>query len=162
MKIFGKPLSEYIAFGKLFLVLVPMTGIIRLALSLNGNNARWVSMTVIGLIGVVYFAVRIQTTGFGGYKELLVLCTLQNLASQVISITGIILAIVSGVNNIYSIPEFAFGSDGKTWSHVMAHVFVGSTVGSVVPWLFGCLVLFLARKLIGGRQQELKQSVREL
>src|SRR3954471_15583909 len=104
MKIFGKPLSEYIAFGKLFLVLVPLTGIIRLALSLNGNNARWVSMTVIGLIGVVYFAVRIQTTGFGGYKELLVLCTLQNLASQVISITGIILAIVSGLNNIYSIP----------------------------------------------------------
>jgi hypothetical protein len=153
MIIFGKPLSEYVSFGKLFLILVPLAGIVRLLLSLQGcpaDKIRWVSMTILGFIGVIYFAVRIQTTGFGGYKELLVLCTLQNLTSQVVSIAGILQSMASGVDNIYTIPEAAFGANGRSWSHVLAHVFIGSTLGSVAPWLLGCLILFVVRKVMGG------------
>ena len=156
MKIFGKPLSEYIAFAKLFLILVPLTGIIRLLLSLQGypvESVRWVSMTAVGFLGVIYFAIRTQTTGFGGYKELLVLCALQNLTSQVVSIVGISQAMISGVTNIYSSPEFAFGASPK--AHVLAHIFIGTTLGSVVPWLFGCLVLFVTRKALGDRRTAL-------
>ncbi len=152
MKIFGKPLSEYLSFGRLFLVLVPLTGIIRLLLSLQGYpiaSVRWVSMTAVGFIGVVYFAIRVHTTGFGGYKELLVLCTLQNLTSQIVSIAGILQALLSGVTNIYSTSEFSFGADPK--SHILAHVFIGTTAGSIVPWLIGCLVLFVVRKVVGDR-----------
>ena len=36
MKIFGKPLSEYIAFAKVFMILIFVAGVTRLALSLNG------------------------------------------------------------------------------------------------------------------------------
>lgn len=148
--IFGKPLSAYVAFAKVFLILVALGGITRLILSLNGipnDKARWVSMTVLGFIGVVYFAIRVHTTGFGSYKQLLVLCTLQNLVTQAVSITGIITAIVTNTNNIFSSPEFAFGSDGKTWLHVAAHVFIGTTAGSLVPWLFGSAILFVKKKV---------------
>ncbi|HLQ78361.1 MAG TPA: hypothetical protein VK210_13460, partial [Terriglobia bacterium] len=99
MVIFGKRLSEYVAFAKLFLILVPLVGIVRLALSLNGmpiETVRWVSMTGLGLIGVIYFAIRVHTSGFGSYKQLLVVCALQNWTAQIVAMIGISLAMVSG------------------------------------------------------------------
>lgn len=37
------------------------------------------------------------------------------------------LAIVTGTDNIYSIPGDFFGNDGKTWLHVAGHLFIGGT-----------------------------------
>jgi hypothetical protein len=153
MMIFGKPLSDYISFAAVFLILVPLVGIIRLGLSLEGmpnQTVRWISMTVVGLIGVVYFAVRVHTSGFGSYKQLLVLVTLQNLASQVVSITGILLSIVTGTGNIFSSPEFSFGG-GNQWLHLAAHLVIGTTLGSLVPWGIGSLVLLITRSVAGPR-----------
>ena len=151
MMIFGKPLSEYISFAGLFLILVPLVGIIRLGLSLQGmpnHTVQWFSMTVVAIIGVFYFAIRVHTTGFGSYKQLLVLVALQNLASQVVSIAGILISIITGMGNIYSAPEFSFGGVNP-WIHLAMHVFVGTTVGSLFPWLIGSLVLFITRKVSG-------------
>ncbi len=150
MTIFGKPLSHYVEFCKPFLVLVPIAGIVRLALSLGGlpnSTAKWISVTALVGIGVLYYSVRVHTSGFGSYKQLLVISVLLNLAAQVVIIFGIVLAIVTGMPNIYSAPEYAFGSDGATWSHAAAHLFIGTTAGSVVPWLIGSLVLFIAKKV---------------
>ena len=151
MTIFGKPLSEYISFAALFLILVPLVGIIRLGLSLQGmpnSTVRWFSMTVVAFIGVLYFAIRVHTSGFGSYKQLLVLVALQNLVSQVISIVGILISIITGMGNIFSAPEFSFGG-GNPWLHLAAHVFIGTTAGSLFPWLIGSLILFITRKVSG-------------
>jgi len=153
MTIFGKPLSAYISFALPFLILVPLTGIIRLGLSLQGmpnETVRWVSMTVMGIIGVIYFAIRVHTTGFGSYKQLLVLIALQNLTSQVVSIAGILLSIILGTGNIYSSPEFSFGG-GNPWLHVGAHLLIGTTLGSLFPWAIGSLVLLITRSVAGPR-----------
>ena len=75
----------------------------------------------------MYLSVRVHTTGFGSYKQLLVLCVLLNLSTQIISVAAIVLAILTDTNNIFSSPEFAFGSDGKTWLHAGAHLFIGTT-----------------------------------
>jgi hypothetical protein len=147
MTIFGKPLSDYIAFCKPFLILIPLVGIVRLALSLSGTpneTARWLSMTALVWIAVIYCSIRIHTSGFGSYKELLVICALLNLSTQVISITGILIAI-TGANNIFNAPEFAFGG-GSPWVHLAAHLFIGTTVGSLVPWAIGSLILVITRK----------------
>ena len=151
MTIFGKPLSQYIAFSKLFLGLILAAGITRLAFSLGGvpnSTAKWFSMTALGLIGVVYYAIRVHTSGFGSYKQLLVICTLQNLVAQGIAIFGIVLSILTGAGNIFSAPEYAFGGDGRTWLHAGAHLVFGTTVGSLMPWLFGCVILAATRKLV--------------
>ena len=152
MIIFGKRLSEYVAFSKLFLGLILVVGITRLALSLVGvanSTAKWFSVTALVWIGVLYYSIRVHTSGFGSYKQLLVICVLQNLAAQAIIISGIVLAILTGAGNIFSAPEYAFGSDGKTWFHVGAHLVVGTTLGSLVPWLIGSVVLSATRKLAG-------------
>jgi hypothetical protein len=150
MNIFGKRLSEYVAFSMPFLGLILVVGIVRFGLSLAGvpNSAvKWFSITAVMWIGVLYYAVRIHTSGFGSYKHLLPICVLQSLVSEVIIVPGIILAIITGHDNIYSAPEYSFGSDGKTWVHVAAHLGLGTTIGPLVGWLVGCLIMFTTKKL---------------
>ena len=152
MIIFGKRLSEYVAFSKLFLGLILVVGITRLALSLVGvanSTAKWFSVTGLVWIGVLYFSIRVHTRAFGSYKQLLVICVLQNLVAQAVVISGILIAIFTGAGNIFSAPEYAFGSDGRTWLHVGAHLVLGTTLGSIVPWLIGSVILSATRKLAG-------------
>jgi hypothetical protein len=148
MTIFGRPLSDYIAFCKPFLILVPLVGIVRLVLSLSGTpnaTAMFFSMTALVWLAVVYYSIRIHTTAFGSYKQLLVICALLNLTTQVVSIAGILISIITGKANIFTAPEFTFGV-GSQWAHVAAHVFIGSIAGSLVPWAVGSLILAITRK----------------
>ncbi len=150
MKMFGKNLSEYVAFSKLFLGLILVVGIFRLALSLGGvpnTTAKWLSITAVIWIGVLYYSIRVHTSGFGSYKQLLPIFILQSLAAQAIIVPAILLAIFTGTDNIYSAPEYSFGGDGKTWLHAGAHLLVGTTIGPLVGWLVGCLILFATKKL---------------
>ena len=151
MTIFGKRLSEYLAFSKPFLILILIVGIARLVLSLGGvpnSTAKWLSITVVMWIGVLYYSVRIHTSGFGSYKHLLPICVLQSVVSELIIVPAIVLAILTGNDNIYSAPEYSFGADGKTWLHVAAHLGLGTTIGPLVGWLVGCLIMFAAKKLV--------------
>jgi len=150
MTVFGKRLSEYAQFAKVFLVLIAVVGVTRLALSLTGvpnSTAKWISVSGLMWIAVFYFAIRVHTRGFGTYKHLLPVLAILNVTGQAIIITGIAIAIFTGTDNIYSASEYAFGGDGKTWTHLGAHVLVGSTVGTLVPWAFGCLIMLATRKL---------------
>src|SRR5262249_47765158 len=113
MQIFGKPLADYVRFSKVFWILIAVTGVTRLILSLSGApnaTARWLSMTAIAWLAVLYFGVRVHTSGFGTYRHLLPIFAILNLTDQVIAIAGILIAIVTGTANIFSAPEFAFGA----------------------------------------------------
>jgi|SRR5882724_3512976 len=155
MTIFGKRLSEYFAFCKPFLGLILVVGIVRLALSLGGapnSAAKWISITAVIWIGVLYYAIRVHTSGFGSYKQLLPICFLLSLTAQAIIVPAIILAIFTGQDNIFSIPENFFGNDGKTWLHVAGHLFIGgTTLGPLIGWLFGCVIMFATKKLARGK-----------
>lgn len=152
MSIFGKRPSEYVAFAKPFLVLILAVAIARLALSLGGvsnSAARWLSVTAAIWIGVVYYAIRVHTTGFGSYKHLFPICFLLSFTAQLVIVPAIVLAIFTDTDNIYSIPENFFGSDGKTWLHVAGHLFIGgTTIGPLIGWLFGCVIMFVTKKLV--------------
>src|SRR5216117_3417234 len=112
MTIFGKRLSEYVAFSKPFLGLILVVGIARLALSLGGvpsSTAKWLSITAVMWIGVLYYSIRVHTSSFGSYKHLLPICLLQGLVAQAIIVPAIVIAIFTGNDNIYSAPEYSFG-----------------------------------------------------
>lgn len=155
MTIFAKRLSEYVAFCWPFLALILVVGIVRLAISLGGastSTARWISITAVMWIGVLYYSIKVHTSGFGSYKQLLPICILQGLAAQVIIIPSIILAILTAKDNIYSVPESFFGQDGKTWLHVAGHVVGGIIVGPLIGWLVGCAIMFATRKMVTKRE----------
>jgi len=157
MKIFGKKLSEYIGFEKWFLILVLVVGLLRLWLSLLGVSQsadKFLSLTVLMLIGLVYYSIRVHTSGFGSYKRLLPVLALQWIVAQAIVIAGIVISIGTGKENIFSAPEFSPGKvDGKTWGHALSHVVV-MIVMPLVLWLIGSLIMFVTKKVTGSREQK--------
>ena len=151
MRIFGKRLSEYVAFSKLFLGLILGVGLVRLALSLGGvpnSTGKWISVTGALLVGVLYYSVQVHTSGFGSYKQLLPIFWVLCLASQVLIAAAVALAIFTGRDNIFTAPEYSGGGDGKTWFHVGAHLVLGATIAPLVTWLIGALIMFVTKKLV--------------
>ena len=156
MKIFGKPLTEYAAFSKLFLWLIAIFGIARLGMSLAGvsnSTAKWFSMTVVTLVGLLYYSIRVHTSGFGSYKQLLPITFWMSVVAQGIAVVAIVLSIVTAHDNIFSAPEYSGGGDGKNWLHVFAHVVVGLIIEPLFLWLVGCVLMFVAKK-VAPKQQD--------
>lgn len=151
MQIFGKRLSEYVAFSKLFLGLILVVWILRLALSLGGvpnTTGKWFSVTGALLVGVLYYSVRIHTSGFGSYKQLYPTFLVLGVASQVLIAAAVALAIFTGKDNIYTAPEYSGGGDGKNWGHAGAHLVLGAVAAPLVFWLIGSLIMFVTKKLV--------------
>jgi hypothetical protein len=154
MKIFGKTLSEYVSFEKGFLILVLVVGLARLGLSMAGvptATVKFVSLSVLLLLGAIYYSVRVHTSGFGSYTQLLPVLALPVILANLIIISGIVLAIETGTDNIFSVPEFSGGVDGKTWSHVGGHAIV-MVVGPLFLWGLGSLIMLVTKKLTGRGQ----------
>jgi lysylphosphatidylglycerol synthetase-like protein (DUF2156 family) len=150
MIIFNKPLSEYLAFQKVMLLLTIVVGVARLALSLGGvgnPTVKWLSITIVGIIGLVYYAIRVHTSGFGSYKQLLALIVIQNIVAQAIIIAGIVIAIVTHKDNIFSAPEYSPTADGKTWLHAGMHLVLGVVVGSLLWWGIGSVIMWVTKKV---------------
>jgi len=150
MTIFGKTLSQYLNFQRSILLLILAVGLGRLILSLAGvpNSAtKWLSISGATLLGLIYYAVRVHTTGFGSYKQLLPLIFIQSVVSQAIVIAGIAIAIFTHKDNVFSAPEYSGGTDGKTWLHAAAHLIVGLVIGPLAGWLIGSGLLFVVKKV---------------
>ncbi len=144
MTIFGKSVSEYFAFQKAIVILIILVGIGRLTLSLAGfpsSSVKWISLTAMGLLGLVYCAIQVPRNG--GYKHLLPLFVMQAGAGNIIVAGSIALA--TGTDNIYTLPEYSGGTDGKTWFHAGAHIVVGLIVGPLIAWLIGPGIIFVVK-----------------
>jgi hypothetical protein len=148
---FGKRISEYLAFQKTALAIVGGVGLARLGLSLAGvpdASVTWLSMTVVGWAAVIYYGVAVHTRRFGGYKQILPLVLNQVVVVQVIAVTGILLAI-AGFQNIYAAPEYTppFRGADNQWIHALAHLTIGIVVPILLGWGVASLVLWITRKL---------------
>lgn len=142
---FGKPYAEYIRFQWPVLAVIAVVGLARLALSLAGmpnSVVRFVSVTVVGFAGFVYYGLRVGRTGFGTYRHLVPLIFNQGLVVNAIAIFAIALGMV-GWPNIYDAPEFR-GPGGENVSptvHILAHLFIGTTVPVLIGWAIASLVM---------------------
>ena len=118
---FGKTVAQYLGFQKVLLVLIVLAFLVRLTLSLAGtpnSAAKWISVTVVLLAGIVYYGVAVHTRGFGSYKQLYPLVLFQSVLGEGLVALAIVLAIFTGRDNIYTAPEYSGGGDGKNWLHV--------------------------------------------
>jgi len=147
---FGKTVAQYLAFQKVVLAVIVLAFLGRLTLSLAGapnSLARWISVTVVLLAGVVYYGVAVHTSGFGSYKQLYPLALFQSLLGEGLVALAVALAILTGADNIYTAPEYSGGGDGKNWLHVVAHVVIAVVVLPLVSWGVSSLVMLVAKKL---------------
>jgi hypothetical protein len=157
---FGKSLSEYVAFQRPVLILIAVVWLMRLGLSMAGmpaSGAKFVSVTGVVLLGALYYGWAVGQQGFGSFKQLYGLNLIQGIVSQTLVALAIVLAIVTGQDNIYTIPEFyppSAGSDpmglppdGKNFGHALAHiVLAGAIAFPILGWLMGSVVHLVTRK----------------
>ena len=144
---FGKRITEYIDFQKVFLILVAVVGLARLGLSLAGSpnaTTRWLSMNVVSWIACFYYGVAVHNRGFGSYRQLLPLGFFQILVQQLVAVLGILLD-MAGYANVYAAPEFTFGS--APVPHLVSHLTIGLVVPPLIFWGVSSLVLRVTRKL---------------
>lgn len=143
---FGKRISEYLTFQRVFLVLIAVVGLLRLGLSLAGapnSTTRWFSMNVVSWAGAFYYGVAVYTRGFGSYKQLLPLGLFQTLLQQAIAVAGILLDI-AGLRNVFGAPEYSFGA--APIPHLISHLTIGIVAPSLIFWGVSSLVLLVTRK----------------
>jgi hypothetical protein len=149
---FGKRISQYLAFQKVWLALIAGVGLARLGLSLAGlpdRTVMFLSMTVVGWAAAVYYGVAVHTKGFGSYKQLLPLMLFQVVLVQAIAVAGILVAI-AGFPNIYAAPEYSgppFARSPNQWNHALAHLTIGIVVPVLLWWGVASLVLLITKKV---------------
>ena len=157
---FGKPLSQYVAFQGPVLMLIAAIWLMRLLASMAGvpvSGAKFLSVTGVVLIGALYYGWAVGHRGFGSLKQLYGLNLVQGVFSQTLVALAIVLAIVLGQDNIYTIPEFyppsagndpmGMPPDGKNFGHAIAHVVVaGAIVIPLIGWLLSSVVHLATRK----------------
>jgi hypothetical protein len=102
-------------------------------------------MTVVALMGVFYYGIQVPRTGFGSYRHLLPLAVIQSTLANGIAITGIVIALTTGQQNVFTAPEFGGGAPNAF--HLFGHVVFGIGIGSLLSWGISSLVMLIARKL---------------
>jgi hypothetical protein len=151
MKLFGKGLGDYLHFQRLFIALILVVGLMKLSLSLAGaptSMLNWLSLTALTTIGFVYYSVRVSTSGFGSYWQLLPLLIIQNALAQAVIIGGIAIGIATGRDNVFTVPEHSgLYRSGRSWAHAGGHLIFGVVVLSLVWWAIGCVVILLMAKI---------------
>jgi hypothetical protein len=157
---FGRSLAQYVSFEKPILILIAVVWLLRMGLSTAGMptaGVRFFSITGVLALGSLYYGWAASRQGFGSFKQLYGANLIQGLVSQTLIAAAIVLAIVTGQDNIYTIPEFYPASaggdplglppDGKNLGHAIAHiVVVGALVGPIVGWLLSSAVHLATRK----------------
>ena len=146
---FGKSLREYLRLQIWVLLAVVVIFAARWGLSQAGvPAARWASVTWVLLLGTVYYGIVVHTSGFGSYKQLYPLNLLQGLLAETLVAVAIVVGILVGSDNIFTVPEFSGGEDGKNWFHAFGHVVVaGAIILPLFGWLVSSIVLFVTKKL---------------
>ncbi len=150
--IFGKRLSEYVAFEKGVLALIAIVGILRLVLSLAGvadSTTKWLSVTVVGIAATIYLGIVVHTKGFGAYRQLLPLLVLQGIVANAIVITGILISAATGKPNIFTANEY--GGNMSVPLHIGGHMLVGTIVGPLIGWAVASLVMFITKRVTPAR-----------
>jgi hypothetical protein len=146
---FGKRLSEYLGFQRVWLVLTAAVGLARLGLSLAGapdDSVRFLSMNALLWTGAVYYGVAVHTHGFGSYKQILPLTFLQVLILHVIAVAGIVLG-VAGFTNIFAAPEYSGPATAQNqWLHALSHLTIGMVAAPLVLWAVGSLAMWITKK----------------
>ncbi|MEO8359717.1 MAG: hypothetical protein ABI672_06775, partial [Vicinamibacteria bacterium] len=151
---FGKPYSEYVRYQMPFLIATTVIGLARLGLSLGGQPnsvVKYFSMTVVGFIGIFYYALTVRRSGFGTYKHMIPMIFNQGMIAHIIAVIGIALS-ANGHPNVFDAPEFRGPGDTSQvtpMTHALAHIFLGSWAGTLVGWIVGCVVMAVG----GGRKK---------
>jgi hypothetical protein len=152
MKISGHGLRDH--FRLLAPLLGLLTGVWVLRLILGAAGApQWLtglfSMTAVAPLSVFFAVFLIHVRRFGNYPNVVVASLILNTWSQLLIIAAILFSVLTGTENIYTIPEYSIpGDDPDHRRHIYGHLTIGIGISTLTGAALGCLLLWLLRKMV--------------
>ncbi len=108
-----------------------------------------VSVTVTTSVATLLAVLLIHVRRFGSYANVVVASLLLNVWAELLIVCAILLAVTTGIENIYIAPEFSIsGNDPNQMRHMRGHLTFGIGIGTLTSAAMGCLLLFLLRRLV--------------
>ena len=151
MTISGRTLGEHIQLLTPLFGLIAAVWVLRWSLYQIGvplSFVRFFSVTAIVPICILLGALLIHVKRFGGYVNAVVATVLLVLWSQFLIVAAIMFAVVTGFENVYTLPEFSVpGTDPDHIRHIWGQLTFGIGFESLSGSLVGCLFLFMLRRL---------------
>jgi hypothetical protein len=113
------------------------------ALSVSGATA----LAILIAVGLIHFR------SVGGYSSVLLASFLIVVWEQALIVAAILVSVASGVENIFTEPEFSIGDDPNHVRHILGHLTFGIAAGMLFGGAAGCVLLFLLRRLVPSRER---------
>jgi hypothetical protein len=107
---------------------------------------RALSVSVSGAVAVLVAVALIHFKRFGGYTSVVVSAFLLILWEQLLIVGAIVVTMVSGKENIYTIPEFDPGATHLY--HITGHITYGLGFEGIIASAMGCALLWVLRRLV--------------
>ncbi len=95
---------------------------------------------------IVLATLLIHSQRFGGYTSVVLSSVLLVVWGQALVVAAIVFAVLTGIDNIYTIPEYSVPDDPNHTRHIVGHLTFGIGLESLVGSLMGCLILFMLRR----------------
>jgi hypothetical protein len=103
-------------------------------------------------VGLIHFR------RFGSYLNVVVVSFLLVTWGQLLIIVAIAFAWATGIDNIFTAPEFSRVADDRYLRNILGHLTFGIGAGTLFGAATGCLLLWLLRKLVPARTSQDSRS----
>ena len=140
MQIFGRSLGDYIAFIRWGILALCIMFLIRVIVSIMNvpyeNGTEITSLAIVGLILTAYYGVRTHWTGFGRYKQLLMLAFILGFVIHGLTIIGILLEPLLNLQTYFHMPGFGHVPAGMgLGEHIRGHLLAAFIYVPLANWL---------------------------
>lgn len=151
MKIGGHPLRQHLRLLAPLFALLAGVWVLRWIIGCLDTPA-WlfhvVSLTVFSPIAVLLAVLMLHIRRFGGYASVVVCSLLLNAWTESLIVLAIVVSILTGVTNIYTMPMYSPPDAGLHHiRHIRGHLTYGIGISTLAGAAMGSLLLFLLRKL---------------
>jgi hypothetical protein len=149
MKIGGHGLREHLRllgplFGFIAAVWALRAVIFAAGVSKHSPLLHVVSVTLAGAISILLAVIMIHRRRFGSYPSVVASVFLLMCWEEILIVLAISLTALTGINNVYSAPEFSFHE--TPWVHAAGHLTFGIGSGTIFGGAMGCLLLWMLRR----------------
>ena len=107
---------------------------------------RMMSVSVASAVAVLVAVVMIHFRRFGGYTSIVVSAFLLTLWAQLLIILAILVTMATGIENIYSAPEYSFGAGHLR--HMAGHLTLALGFEGIFAAAMGCALLWILRRVV--------------
>jgi hypothetical protein len=152
MKIGGLGLRDHLRLLMPLFIFITAVWLLRLLLDAAHAPhfiAHAFSVTTAETIAIFLAVLLMEVRQKGSYVTVVVASIMLTVFAQVLIVLAILFAVVTGTNNVFTIPEFSVpGDDRYHVRHIMGHLTYGIGLGIILGSVMGCILLFLLRVLV--------------